>query len=43
MMIIIYEKNVFKLGRVKYTLNEINMPSQQNNIDRAAPTTAPNK
>ena len=43
MMIIIYEKNFFKLGRVKYTLNEINMPSPQNNIDRAAPTTAPNK
>ena len=37
------KNDVIKLGRVKYTLNEINLPSQQNNIDRAAPTTDPNK
>ena len=37
------KNDVIKLGRVKYTLNEINMPSQQNNIDRAAQKTDPNK
>ena len=37
------KNDVIKLGRVKYTLNEINLPSQQNNIDRAAPTTDPHK
>ena len=31
------KNDVIKLGRVKYALNEINIPSRQNNIDRSAP------
>ena len=33
------KNDVIKLGRVKYALNEINIPSRQNNIDRSAPLT----
>ena len=31
------KNDVIKLGRVKYSLNEINIPSRLNNIDRAPP------
>jgi hypothetical protein len=31
------KNDVIKLGRVKYSLNEINIPSRQNNIDIAPP------
>ena len=31
------KNDVIKLGRVKYSLNEINIPSRQNNIDRSQP------
>jgi hypothetical protein len=31
------KNDVIKLGRVKYSLNEINIPSRQNNIDRSPP------
>jgi hypothetical protein len=31
------KNDVIKLGRVKYSLNEINIPSRQNNIDIALP------
>ena len=31
------KNDVIKLGRVKYSLNEINIPSRQNNIDIAVP------
>ena len=31
------KNDVIKLGRVKYSLNEINIPSRANNIDRAPP------
>ena len=37
------KNDVIKLGRVKYSLNEINIPSRQNNIDIAPPTTDPTK
>ena len=37
------KNDVIKLGRVKYSLNEINIPSRQNNIDVAAPTNDPTK
>ena len=37
------KNDVIKLGRVKYSLNEINIPSRQNNIDVAAPTNDPSK
>ena len=33
------KNDVIKLGRVKYALNEINIPSRQNNIDRSTPLT----
>ena len=33
------KNDVIKLGRVKYSLNEINIPSRQNNIDTAPPMT----
>ena len=33
------KNDVIKLGRVKYSLNEINIPSRENNIDRAPPMT----
>ena len=33
------KNDVIKLGRVKYSLNEINIPSRQNNIDRSQPLT----
>ena len=33
------KNDVIKLGRVKYSLNEINIPSRQNNIDRSTPLT----
>ena len=33
------KNDVIKLGRVKYSLNEINIPSRQNNIDTATPIT----
>jgi hypothetical protein len=35
--------DVIKLGRVKYSLNEINIPSRQNNIDISPPLTDPTK
>ena len=31
------KNDIIKLGRVKYSLNEINIPSRQNNIERAKP------
>ena len=37
------KNDVIKLGRVKYSLNEINIPSRQNNIDMAIPTNDPSK
>ena len=37
------KNDIIKLGRVKYSLNEINIPSRQNNIDVAAPTNDPSK
>ena len=37
------KNDVIKLGRVKYSLNEICIPSRQNNIDTAPPTTDPTK
>ena len=37
------KNDVIKLGRVKYSLNEINIPSRQNNIDRAPPLTDASK
>jgi len=33
------KNDVIKLGRVKYSLNEINIPSRQNNIDTSTPIT----
>ena len=33
------KNDVIKLGRVKYSLNEINIPSRENNIERAPPLT----
>ena len=33
------KNDVIKLGRVKYSLNEINIPSRQNNIDISPPLT----
>ena len=33
------KNDVIKLGRVKYSLNEINIPSRQNNIDMSKPLT----
>ena len=33
------KNDVIKLGRVKYSLNEINIPSKQNNIERSQPLT----
>ena len=33
------KNDVIKLGRVKYSLNEINIPSRHNNIDRSQPLT----
>ena len=33
------KNDVIKLGRVKYSLNEINIPSRQNNIERSQPLT----
>ena len=35
----ICKNDVIKLGRVKYSLNEINIPSRQNNIDISPPLT----
>ncbi len=37
------KNDVIKLGRVKYSLNEINIPSRQNNIDVPLPTGDPTK
>ena len=37
------KNDVIKLGRVKYSLNEINIPSRQNNIDIAPPLTDTSK
>ena len=37
------KNDVIKLGRVKYSLNEINIPSRQNNIDRSQPLTDESK
>ena len=37
------KNDVIKLGRVKYSLNEINIPSRQNNIDIAIPSNDPSK
>ena len=37
------KNDVIKLGRVKYSLNEINIPSRQNNIDIALPYHDPSK
>ena len=37
------KNDVIKLGRVKYSLNEINIPSRQNNIDIAPPLTDSSK
>ena len=37
------KNDVIKLGRVKYSLNEINIPSRQNNIDRSKPLSDPSK
>ena len=37
------KNDVIKLGRVKYSLNEINIPSRQNNIDRSQPLSDPTK
>ena len=37
------KNDVLKLGRVKYSLNEINIPSRQNNIDIALPYHDPSK
>ena len=37
------KNDVIKLGRVKYSLNEINIPSRQNNIDIALPSHDPSK
>ncbi len=37
------KNDVIKLGRVKYSLNEINIPSKHNNIDVALPTNDPTK
>ena len=37
------KNDVIKLGRVKYSLNEINIPSRQNNIDRSQPLSDPSK
>ena len=31
------KNDIIKLGRVKYSLNEINIPSRQNNIERTTP------
>ena len=37
------KNDVIKLGRVKYSLNEINIPSKHNNIDVAIPSNDPSK
>ena len=37
------KNDVIKLGRVKYALNEINIPSRENNIDYAPPLNDINK
>ena len=37
------KNDVIKLGRVKYSLNEISIPSRQNNIDVALPFVDPSK
>ena len=37
------KNDVIKLGRVKYSLNEINIPSKHNNIDVAIPSNDPTK
>ena len=37
------KNDVIKLGRVKYSLNEINIPSKHNNIDVAVPSNDPTK
>lgn len=37
------KNDVIKLGRVKYSLNEINIPSKHNNIDVAVPSNDPSK
>ena len=37
------KNDVIKLGRVKYSLNEINIPSRQNNIDISLPNNDPKK
>ncbi len=37
------KNDVIKLGRVKYSLNEINIPSRHNNIDVALPPDDPSK
>ena len=37
------KNDVIKLGRVKYSLNEINIPSRQNNIERSQPLNDPTK
>ena len=37
------KNDVIKLGRVKYSLNEINIPSRQNNIERTQPLTDESK
>ena len=37
------KNDVIKLGRVKYSLNEINIPSKHNNIDVALPSNDPTK
>ena len=37
------KNDVIKLGRVKYSLNEINIPSRQNNIDIVVPSNDPSK
>ena len=37
------KNDVIKLGRVKYSLNEINIPSKHNNIDLAVPSNDPTK
>ena len=37
------KNDVIKLGRVKYSLNEINIPSKQNNIERTQPLTDDSK
>ena len=37
------KNDIIKLGRVKYSLNEINIPSRQNNIERTKPISDINK